>query len=105
MSRDKFTRSQRQEIKAKQNNTCAVTGKTTVRLEVHHKIPKYRGGNGDTKNGVAVSLPGHASIHFQRCVTPGATDKRFKVDRWATKAIVGRMDIEEMDEFIKIIKR
>jgi hypothetical protein len=73
-------------------------------LEIHHKNPIYKGGNGDRDNLVALTRPEHAKTHHDAAME--APDwNTASAEYWAVSAITKRMSKAELEELNRLIKK
>lgn len=87
-------------LKLKADRTDVATG---TRLEIHHVVPQFQGGNGDEDNLKPVTLVEHALEHLADAQT--AEDWQVARGHYASVTlIVKRMSPEEKAQFNRVTR-
>lgn len=68
------------------------------RIEVHHQLPRHRGGDDSNENKIPETLPEHALAHLRLAEETNDWSVA-KKDYGAVRLIVGRMTEHELEEF------
>lgn len=77
--------------------------KERKRRERHHILPSHsakKAGLPRPRKTISLTLPEHALVHGKRYDNHGE-----EVDKWAEKSIMGRMNTEELDIYLEMLRK